>query len=199
MEHVYCRILPKAIRLISFYYTEKCTRPGAKMTWENWFDSNGQKKKYSRNRGTLGDFAHAFWNGVDVPVALHGEGPGWLESDKDLLLQKPFFQAFGFIPWILFAQWWRFFPLDVFWSVAICIVCERHIEMGLGESKRENTERPKIKRREKKKCKIGRGDRKSIKHKIRGTPGQGFFFPLDGWCLYKKEWSWCLWKPNSET
>lgn len=56
------------------------------------------------------------------------------------------------------------------------------------ERAREKTQRDsEIKRREKKKCKIGRGVRKLIKHKIRGTPGQGFFFPLDGWCLYKKE------------
>lgn len=63
MEHVYCWILPKAICFISFYYTEKCTRPGAKMTWENQLDSNGQKKKYSRNRRAPGDFAHAFGTG----------------------------------------------------------------------------------------------------------------------------------------
>lgn len=108
MEHVYCRILPKAIRLISFYYTEKCTRPGAKMTWENWFDSNGQKKKYSRKRGALGDFAHAFWNGVGVPVALRGEAR-LIGIWQGLITLKTFFsQAFGFIPWILFAQRWRF-------------------------------------------------------------------------------------------
>lgn len=43
-----------------------------------------------------------------------------------------------------------------------------------------------IKRRKKKKHKIGRGDGMSIKYKIRGTPGQGFPVLLDEWCLHKR-------------
>lgn len=60
MEHVYCPILPKAIRFISFYYTEKCARPGAKMTWWSIFDSNSQRKRHSGNGRALWDVAHAF-------------------------------------------------------------------------------------------------------------------------------------------
>lgn len=139
MEHVYCWILPKAIRLISFYYTEKCTRPGAKMTWENRFDSNGQKKKYSRNRGALGDFAHAFWNGVGVPVALHGEA--W--ADWNLTRTYYFrnlFPGIWFYPLNSLCAAPEVFLLDVFWSVAICTVCERTYWNGFGKEQGKNTQ-----------------------------------------------------------
>lgn len=52
------------------------------------------------------------------------------------------------------------------------------------EKAREKTKRDsEIKRREKKKCKIGRGDRKSIKHKIRKDPRPGLFLPF-GWMVF---------------
>lgn len=91
MEHVYCQIPPKAIRFISFYSAEKCTRSGAKMTWENRFDSNGQKKKHSRNRAARGILLMPFGTGRFKRTSQWG-GPGRLESDKDLLLPRLFFR-----------------------------------------------------------------------------------------------------------
>lgn len=185
MEHVYCRILPKAIRLISFYYTEKCTRPGAKMTGENRFDSNGQKKKHSKNRGALGDCAHAFWNGVGVPVALRGEAqPDWNLTRTYYF--RNLFPRVWFYPLNSLCTAMEVFLLDVFWSVAICIVCEWHIEMGLGRSK-ERAHRQWDKEKEgKEEQNWERGWESQLRIRLEGPHAGGFPFLLDGWCFYKR-------------
>lgn len=91
MEHVYCPTLPKAIWLISFYYTEKCARPGAERTWQSTFDSSGQRKKHSGSGTSLWAVALVFGTG-DKYLCLSVWRPRLVGVWQGLITLETFFR-----------------------------------------------------------------------------------------------------------
>lgn len=85
MEHVYWPRLPKAIRFISFYYRENV--PGLVLKWHKEAHLTAMVKGKSTVGAELlcGPLLTPLEQEKNTSASPFG-GPGWLESDKDLLL-----------------------------------------------------------------------------------------------------------------
>lgn len=113
MEHVYCPRLPKAIRFISFYYRENA--PGLVLKWHEEAHLTAMVKGKSTVGAELlcGPLLTPLEQEKNTSVSPFG-GPGWLESDKDLLLQK-LFSGIWFLPLDSPCMVMDVFFLNIFW------------------------------------------------------------------------------------
>lgn len=157
MEHVYCPTLPKAIRLISFYYTEKCARPGAKRTWQSALDSSGQRKKHSGSGTSLWAVAHVFGTG-DKYLCLSVWRPRLVGVWQGLITVETFFRRLVSSPGFSLHSDGCFVPellslFALFVSYVLGGVPERERNRERAERDKETQRDKEIEKRRKKSCK----------------------------------------------
>lgn len=127
----------------SLAFTIQRNAPDLALKWHEKPDLTAMvKRKSTAGAEELGGFCSCLWSRGGMPVPLTGEARADWNLTRTYYFRN-FFSGIWFQPPNSLCTVMDVFLLDIFWSMTRCIVCELHIEMGVGESteQSENRER----------------------------------------------------------